>query len=788
MNILMKKTTSLLISICLIVSIFAGAGVAADAAGEKYTFGINGTFDYGEASEVFRRLNNLRRQMSLSELVLDEQLMSAAMQRAVELSIVFSHDRPSGESCFTAFPSGYTAAAENIAMGQSDADSVMNSWFNSPGHLANMSLSTVTAVGIGCFYQSDGTKSWVQLFTGGMTTKPAAVSGKKTETRNVTAIGNYLKLGLTPNSAILDAGKTETFSLYNTVNAGWNQASAIKVIAKFYETGNPGIASVNSAGTVTGISAGSTTLKLGVGSDLYAQASIVVTGSGQQTNEIQNSMFVVDTTTARYTGAAIQKTIISNLVQNTDYVVTYADNINVGTATLTITGIGSYSGTLTYKFAIANLSDPGTKIIPEGNASVSGNISYGQPLSALNLVATMYNNGNAVEGSIAWQSPGTVPSAGNAFYTWVFTPSDSTTYVSVQGSIQIDVNKTAPTGTPTYTEITAEGKTLADVAISGNFINAHSGAQIPGILSWDSPGTATVIAGEEYSWTFTPNDLDNYNKVDGKAVPFPVDEGITLVSAANGTFSVSTISPVSGGRVTVTVAPAEGYRFENLKITDSDGKNITYMQTGVNRYAFTFEGVNVTVSATFLPKYPSGSEIPFTDVQTSDWFYESAKFVYENKLFGGTAPTTFSPDVVMSRGMMVTVLHRLAGTPAGVGNAFTDVPAGYWYTEAVSWAASKNIVSGIGNNLFAPDNNITREQMALILFNYANTMGLNLPNVRGTGVFADSNQISSWAKEAVDAMYRAGIINGKDGNVFDPGGNAKRSEVATMFMNFIKAI
>ena len=617
----MKKTTSLLISICIIVSIFAGAGVTAGAAGETYTFGINGTFDYSEASEVYSKLNNLRKQRSLPELVLDEQLMSAAMQRAAEISLYFSHTRPNGDSWLTVLPSGYTTAAENIAIGQANASGAMNSWENSQGHFENMTSSNKTAVGIGCFYQSDGTKCWVQLFTGGMTTKSVNVSGKRTETRNVTAIADYLSLGLQPNSAVLDVGKTETFSLYNTVNEGWKQASATKIIAKLYETNDSQIATVNSSGTVTGISAGSTVLKLGVGSDLYAQANIVVTGSGQA-NEIQSSMFVIDLTTAIYTGTAIEKAIISDLVKNTDYTVTYSNNINVGTATITINGIGRYSGTLSYVFSIENPSE---------------------------------------------------------------------------------------------------------------------------------------------------------------------EEKIALVGAANGTIGANTFSPSSGERITVTVTPAEGYRFENLMITDRNGKNITYMQTGVNRYSFEFEGINVTVSATFLPK-SSGREIPFVDVTTNNWFYEPVKFVYENKLFGGTSPDTFSPDVAMSRGMMVTVLHRLAGTPASAGNTFTDVPANIWYTDAVSWAASKNIVSGIGNNLFAPDSNITREQMAVMLFNYARIMKLDLPAIRAAGVFADSNQISSWAKEAVDVMYRAGIINGKGENAFDPGGNATRAEVATMFMNFIKAI
>lgn len=177
---------------------------------------------------------------------------------------------------------------------------------------------------------------------------------------------------------------------------------------------------------------------------------------------------------------------------------------------------------------------------------------------------------------------------------------------------------------------------------------------------------------------------------------------------------------------------------------------------------------------------------PFSDVFQSDWFYAGVEYAVTNGLFSGTSATTFSPNTTMTRGMMVTVLWRMAGSPGTADAGFSDVSADAWYAAAVNWAAANGIVNGVGDNRFAPDDNITREQMAVILHNFAKTVDMELPQKR-EGDFADHADISPWAKEAVDAMYAAEVLNGKGGNNFDPKGNATRAEVATMFMNFLEA-
>jgi len=180
---------------------------------------------------------------------------------------------------------------------------------------------------------------------------------------------------------------------------------------------------------------------------------------------------------------------------------------------------------------------------------------------------------------------------------------------------------------------------------------------------------------------------------------------------------------------------------------------------------------------------------PFVDVAEDDWFFEFVRFAHQNNLFSGTSNTTFSPNDPMTRAMMVTVFHRMAGEPntAGLPNIFTDVTDGIWYDNAVRWAAANGIVSGVGNNRFAPNDIITREQMAVLMFRYAEVMNLELPQLR-TGVFADDAQISGWARAAVNAIFEAGIANGVGNNNFNPQGQGTRAQVATMLRNFMEAV
>ncbi|MFM9329887.1 InlB B-repeat-containing protein [Paenibacillus mesotrionivorans] len=182
--------------------------------------------------------------------------------------------------------------------------------------------------------------------------------------------------------------------------------------------------------------------------------------------------------------------------------------------------------------------------------------------------------------------------------------------------------------------------------------------------------------------------------------------------------------------------------------------------------------------------------VPFTDVSSSAWYYDAVRYVYENKIFGGTSDTRFTPDGTMTRGMFVTVLGRMAGVDAtSTGpSAFSDVPRNAWYAPYVEWAARYGITSGTGNDTFSPDASISREQMAAFFVRYFEGFGVDYQtgaNVATTP--ADMGEVADYAQEAVLKLWQAGLLNG-DGASFNPSANASRAQAAALCMSTDKAV
>lgn len=179
------------------------------------------------------------------------------------------------------------------------------------------------------------------------------------------------------------------------------------------------------------------------------------------------------------------------------------------------------------------------------------------------------------------------------------------------------------------------------------------------------------------------------------------------------------------------------------------------------------------------------SAVVFTDT-VNHWAKNDIDFAVSRGLFRGTSADTFSPEDAMTRGMFVTVLGRLATAEVKQygQSRFVDVSNNAYYMGYVEWASENGIVSGIGNGAFAPNRPITREQLAVMMLNYAKTFGIPLPNVQEAMDFADNADISAYAKEAVKQMQMAGILSGKSGNRFDPKGTATRAEVAAVLHRF----
>ena len=175
--------------------------------------------------------------------------------------------------------------------------------------------------------------------------------------------------------------------------------------------------------------------------------------------------------------------------------------------------------------------------------------------------------------------------------------------------------------------------------------------------------------------------------------------------------------------------------------------------------------------------------LPFTDVKAGDWFYDAVAYVYGKGMMQGVSGSAFAPYTATNRAMVVTILHRMEGSPAALPAGFTDVAVGQYYAGPVAWASGGGIVTGYPDNTFRPQISITREQMAAILYRYAGYRGLNVSMKGDLNAFADAGTVSAYAVEAMRWAVAAGLINGENGRL-NPGGDATRAQVAAIFQRF----
>lgn len=262
-------------------------------------------------------------------------------------------------------------------------------------------------------------------------------------------------------------------------------------------------------------------------------------------------------------------------------------------------------------------------------------------------------------------------------------------------------------------------------------------------------------------------------------VEFKEGYSITVADTKYGKIKVSEKNADEDDRITITVEPDYGYQLTWLSIKAKDGTKVSYSEGYTkNTYYFYMPDQDVTISATF-----SRGTLPFTDVKSTDWFYDAVSFTYNMGIMDGVETNKFSPSTTITRGMVVTMLWRMAGEPYASGTYFDDVSYGRYYTTAVAWSARNNIIEGSGANTFGVNDPITREQLAVILYRYAKYMNYSTTTSSLYG-YDDANKVSSWAKDAMGWAVRNGVIGGVTNTTLCPNNTATRAEVAQMFMNF----
>ena len=312
-----------------------------------------------------------------------------------------------------------------------------------------------------------------------------------------------------------------------------------------------------------------------------------------------------------------------------------------------------------------------------------------------------------------------------------------------------------------------------------------------------------AVIGQTTDITITPNSMDfgsqpeGYSEVPGQKVTVTNNNEapIFVTPARSDSFIVYADNPYAN--------LSSAYGMSYLDPGESTTFTVTphlWLKNGTYTDTLTFkirmfnvqEGENDipaedTVQARFVVGDGSGTGLPFTDVKSGDWFCDSVRYVYENELMSGTGTTTFGPNEKTTRGMIVTILYRLENEPSvSADSAFSDVEAGQYYANAVAWANQNGIVTGYDDGRFGPNDTITREQMAAILYRYADYKEQDVSAAADLSAFTDAGSVSDYAVQAFEWAVSEGLITGSTDTTLSPAGSALRCEVATILMRFLQ--
>ncbi len=515
-----------------------------------------------------------------------------------------------------------------------------------------------------------------------------------------------------------------------------------------------------------------------------------------------------------FTGAALKPTVTVTadgtlngyvLVEGTDYTVSYANNTNVGSAAITVAPKADSN----YTFAAAN----GAFAIEKAAVAVDSLSGYSVKYSmskdfTLNLASYLPKNAGDVlvtlDGDFSatlssWKATGSkveftvAPVSADDIGKTVTIPMIVTmeNYETVTMDLVITrTDKDVPVAvaqdiTVTYGDILRTSDIEGTATFEGKVVN--------GSWSWVTDTNTMTDAGT-YAATvmFTPDDGDNYATALASLT----------VTVKRAKPDYPAIDDEDATTLEDLLVAADFSVPGTLKWYDEDGNELaanTEFESGVE-YTWVFTPADLANYESVSETYESGSGnawlwgvllggaaggINFDDVSRYDWFYDAVEFAVQEGLFEGISEDEFDPNGNMTRAMLVTVLYRLEGSPRVYSYAdFDDVARDTWYTAAVAWAAKAGIVEGFSETEFAPNVSITREQLATILYRYADYKGLGLDLDADLSGYADADKISAYAEDAMTWAATYGLVQGMTADTLAPQGTATRAQVATILMRF----
>lgn len=338
----------------------------------------------------------------------------------------------------------------------------------------------------------------------------------------------------------------------------------------------------------------------------------------------------------------------------------------------------------------------------------------------------------------------------------------------------VDGESVTPSEDPVFTITKADGTVIAledAVKTAGTYTITWSNAD-QGFTGDENYDIQTETAG-----TLTVS-----NRSSGGTTTYPVQ---VEENSQNGGVQVSPKNAVPGTLVTVTPQPAPGYELATLTVLDQYGNEVDVNPLGNGNYSFKMPRSGVKVEATF---YCTGSELCPThhlaDVLVKAWYHDAVDYVVEHGIMTGTSATTFEPNTTLSRAMVAQILYNLEGQPTVTGEStFTDSNT-HWAAKAIAWAQKTGVVSGYGNNTFRPNQAVTREELAQMLYNYAEYKQYDLTASGDLIAFPDGNNVQGWAKTAMSWANGNQLINGFEDDTLRPGGDSTRAQAASILMNF----
>ena len=343
-----------------------------------------------------------------------------------------------------------------------------------------------------------------------------------------------------------------------------------------------------------------------------------------------------------------------------------------------------------------------------------------------------------------------------------------------QAELSLYTGKTA-TLTATVTPENATNKAVTWKSSDDTIATVDNNGKVTAVKEGTATITATAADGSGKSATCTVTVEKPYTPP-----PYiPPTYAVTVPETTGGTVTVSPSRASSGRRVTITATPDTGYELESLTVLDSRGSEIALTDQGDGKYTFTMPSRKVTVQASFAPV-----PLPFEDVLPGAWYEEAVRYAYFHNIMEGMSETEFAPATALTRAMAVQVLYNLEGQPVvSESSTFPDLVY-EWYKPAIAWAESTGVVDGYEDGTFRPENAVTRQEFAQMLYNYGAYKDYDLSAQGDLSAFPDGDQVQKWAVPAMSWANGNELINGHDDGTLEPGGTTTRAQAASILMRF----